>query len=129
MLRKSLIAGVVLVMGMTGNILYSVAVGAEQSKSISKTSGEGTTYTTTHEVSQVKMVLDGKGKDYVLFCRRKFEVTSNTVIKGEMGMEISFKALSVPCEAMVSYYEKPSERNTYVAVSIEVQGKPKPQPE
>jgi len=30
---------------------------------------------------------------------------------------------------MVSYYKKPRVKNTYVAVSIEVQGEPEPQPE
>jgi len=75
------------------------------------------------------LVLDGKGEDYVLVCQRRFEVTSNTVIKDKLGMNITLEGLSIPCEAMVTYYKKPRERNTYVAVSIEVKGKPTPQPE
>ncbi|MCK5186397.1 MAG: hypothetical protein KAR43_04630, partial [Deltaproteobacteria bacterium] len=75
------------------------------------------------------MVLDGKGDDYVLFCKRRYEVTTYTVIKNERGMLISLNALLVPCKAIVSYYKKPGVKNTYIAVSIEVQGRPTPQPE
>jgi hypothetical protein len=44
-------------------------------------------------------------------------------------MDISLEELSVPCEAMVNYYRNPREKNAYVAVSIEVQSRPRPQPE
>ena len=128
MVRKSLIVGIVIVMGMTGSMLYGVANGAEQSKNISAGADGGTTYT-TYEVSRSKLVLDGKEEDYVLVCQRRFEVTSNTVIKDDLGMDITLEGLSIPCEAMVTYYKKPRVRNTYVAVSIEVKGKPTPQPE
>jgi len=128
MVRKSLIVGTVIVMGMTGSMLYGVTNGAEKSKNISAGADEGTTCT-TYEVSQSKLVLDGKGEDYVLVCQRRFEVTSNTVIKDERGIDITLEGVLVPCEAMVTYYKKPRERNTYVAVSIEVKGKPTPQPE
>jgi hypothetical protein len=117
MFKKSFIAGIVIFMGVTGNSLYGVATGAEQYRA--------TIYTT----SQGKMVLDSKGENYVLVCQRRFEVTSNTVIKDEMETDITLEELSIPCEAMVSYYEKLGKRNTYVAVSIEVQSKPKPEPE
>ena len=128
MLRKSLIAVIVIVMGMTGSMLYGVGVGAEQSKNISAGVDERTTYT-TYELSRDKLVLDSKGKDYVLICKRRFEVTSNTVVKNELGTDITLEELSVPCEVMVSYYNKPGERNTYIAVSIELLGIPKPKPE
>jgi len=125
MLKKSLIAGIVIVMGMMGSISYGVAIGAEQPTNTISGEDQSTIYT----MSQGKMVLDSKGADYVLFCKRRFKVTSNTVIKDEMGIDISLEELSIPCEAMVNYYDKPGERNTYVAVSIEVQVKPKPEPE
>ena len=126
MLRKSLLIWIVVSIGMMGNIFCGIAIGAERSKNIS-TAGEVTI--TTYEVVQDKLVLEGKGEDYVSFCARRFEVTSSTVIKDELGMDISLKSLPIPCEAMVSYYRKPRERNTYIVISIEVQGKPNPEPE
>ena len=125
MLRKSLITGIVIIMIVTGGVLGDVDLAAGQSRNISSDADEGTTYT----MSQGKLVLDSKGKNYVLVCQRRFEVTPDTVVKNEFGMDITFEDLSVPCEAMVSYYRKPGEKNTYKAVSIEVQGRPSPQPE
>lgn len=125
MLKKSLIIVTVMLMGMTGSVLSEVAFGAEQSKNISSSGDEGITFPTI----QSKLVLDVRGKDYVLVCQRRFEVTLNTVIKDEVGMDITLEKLSVPCEAMVTYYKKPGERNTYVAVYIQVLGKPTPKPE
>lgn len=125
MLRKSLIAGMGIIMIVTGVVLDGVDLASGQSRNISSDADKET----THTVSQGKLVLDSKGKDYVLVCQRRFGVTSNTIIKDEFGMDISLEELSVPCEAMVSYYKKPREKNTYRAVSIEVQGRPRPQPE
>jgi len=125
MLRKSLITGIVIIMIVTGGVLGDVDLAAGQSRNISSDADEGTTYT----MSRGKLVLDSKEKNYVLVCQRRFEITSSTVIKNEFGMESTFEDLSVPCEAMVNYYKKPRERNTYVSVSIEVQGRPSPQPE
>ena len=114
-----------IIMLVTGGILKDGDLAAGQSGNISSDAVEGTTYT----MSQGKLVLDSKGKEYVLVCQRRFEITSNTVIKNEFGMDSTFKDLSVPCEALVHYYKNPGEKNAYMAVSIEVQGRPMPQPE
>ena len=76
------------------------------------------------EVMEDKLLLDEKGDDYVMFCKRRFDITSYTLIKNESGMIIPFEAIEVPCEAMVSYYKKPGKNRRYVVVSIEVQGEP-----
>jgi len=128
MVRKSLLAGLVAAMIMTGNSMYDVAVCSENTKDKSSTGNKGTV-ATAHETNQMKMVLKEKGDKYFLFSNRRFDVTSETVVKDESGMVISFNALKVPCETVVTYYKKPGERNTYVAVSIEVQGDPKPVPD
>lgn len=75
------------------------------------------------------LVLDDKGSDYVMFCKRKYDITSYTLIKNESGMIISLDQLNVPCKAMVSYYKKPGKKNRYVVVSIEVKGESPSQPE
>ena len=124
MLRKSLMTRVVIVIGMTVIVLCGFSIGAEHS-----TGADEANIGTALGVSQGTMVLDGKGDDYVLFCKRRYEVTTRTVIKSERGMLISLNELFVPCEARVSYYKKPGVKNTYIAVSIEVQGRPTPQPE
>ena len=76
------------------------------------------------EVMEDKLVLDGKGDDYLLYCKRRFDITSYTLIKNESGMIIPFEEIEVPCEAMVSYYKKPGKKRRYVVVSIEIMGKP-----
>jgi len=124
MLRKSLMTRVVIVIGMIVIVLCGFSIGAEHA-----TGADEANIGTALGVSQDTMVLDGKGDDYVLFCKRRYEVTTQTVIKNERGMLISLNELLVPCEAMVSYYKKPGVKNTYRAVSIDVQGKPAPQPE
>jgi len=124
MLRKSLMTRVVIVIGMIVIVLCGFSIGAEHS-----TGADEANIGTALGVSRDTMVLDGKGDDYVLFCKRRYEVTTQTVIKNERGMLISLNELLVPCEAMVSYYKKPGVKNTYRAVSIDVQGKPAPQPE
>ena len=120
MLRKSLIAGIAVLIGITVSMLDCIAMETEHDRA--------TTYT-THNVSQDKMILESKGKDHFLVCQRRFEITSSTVMKNKLGMDIVFEGLKVPCEAIVGYYKKPGVKNTYIAVSIEVQGKPVPQPE
>ena len=72
MLRKSLITGMGIIMLVTGGILKDVDLAAGQSGNISSDAVEGTTYT----MSQGKLVLDSKGKEYVLVCQRRFEITS-----------------------------------------------------
>jgi hypothetical protein len=124
MLRKSLMTRVVIVIGMIVIVLCGFSIGAEHS-----TGADEANIGTALGVSQDTMVLDGKGDDYVLFCKRRYEVTTYTVIKNERGMLISLNGLLVPCKAMVSYYKKPGVKNTYIAVSIEVRGRPTPQPE
>ena len=79
-----------------------------------------------YEISQDTIVLDGKGDGYVLFCKRKFKITRDTVIEGSAS---TLEALTIPCEAKVTYYKKPGKRNTYVALAIEVLGTPAPRPQ
>jgi hypothetical protein len=129
MLKKSLLAGLVAVIIMTGSSVCGVAVGAEKTRDRPSTGDKGTV-ATAYETNQMRMVLKDKGDTYFLFSKRRFEVTSGTVVKDESGrVIISFNALKVPCEAVVTYYKKPGKRNTYVAVSIESQGDPKPMPD
>ena len=130
MLRKSLMTRVVIiVISMTVSVFCGFSIGAEHSThTFSNADGE-VNIGTALGVSRDTMVLDGKGDDYVLFCKRRYEITTQTVIKNERGMLISLDELLVPCKAMVSYYKKPGVKNTYRAVSIDVQGKPAPQPE
>jgi len=128
MVRKSLLAGLVAAMIITGSSVCGVAVGAEKTKD-KPSAGDKGAVATAYETNQMRMVLKAKEDKYFFFSRRRFEVTSETVVKDEEGRVISYKALKVPCEAVVTYYKKPRERNTYVAVSISVQGDPKPMPE
>ncbi len=129
MLRKSLMTRVVIVIGMIVSVLCGFAIGAEHSTRTFSGADDEANIGAALGVSQDTMVLDGKGDDYVLFCKRRYEVVTHTVIKNEWGMLISLDELLVPCEAIVSYYKKPGVKNTYIAVSIEVQGKHAPQPE
>ena len=110
MLRKIVLTGI-----MVG-FICSVAFGAEESNKSFPGIG--------FEVMEDKLVLDEKGDDYVMFCKRRFDITSYTLIKNESGMIISLDDLDVPCEAMVSYYQKPGKKRRYVVVSIEVKGEP-----
>ena len=116
MLRKIVLTGIVM------GFICSVSFAAEQN-------GNNTLPSPGFEISTDKLVLDGKGDDYVMFCKRQFDITSYTLIKNESGMIISLDELDVPCEAMVSYYKKPGKSNRFVVVSIEVKGEPLPQPE
>ena len=115
MLKKIMLAGMVM------GFICSAAFGAEQLNKMISPNG--------FEMTQIKLILDEKEDDYLLFNMRKLDVTSYTLIKDESGMLISFDELEVPCEAMVSLYKKPGEKWHYVAVSIEVKGKPKPTPQ
>jgi hypothetical protein len=76
------------------------------------------------------LVLDEKGEeeDYFLFCSRRLDVTSNTIIRNEWGRVISFDRVPIPCQAMVRYYKKPREQYRFVAVTIQVLGEPQPHP-
>ena len=115
MLKKILLAGIVI------GFICSAAIGAEQSDNLLSPNGFGMT--------QLKLILDEKEDDYLLFNMRRLDVTSYTLIKNEEGRLISFDDLEVPCEAMVSLYKKPGDKRRFVAVSIEVKGEPKPKPE
>jgi len=115
MLKKMLLAGVMMV------CICSLSFAAEDSNNKFPDIG--------FEVMEDKLVMDGKGDDYLLFCMRRFGITSYTLIKNESGMIIPFEAIEVPCEAMVSYYKKPGKKRRYVVVSIEIIGEPPPQPE
>ena len=110
MLKKMLLTGIVMV------CICSVSFAAEESNNRFPDIG--------FEVMEDKLLLDGKGDDYLLFCKRRFDITSYTLIKNESGMIIPFEEIDVPCEAMVSYYKKPGKRNRYVVVSIEIKGDP-----
>jgi hypothetical protein len=76
------------------------------------------------------LVLDEKGEDedYFLFCARRLDVTSSTIIKNEWGRVISFDRVPIPCQAVVSYYKKPKTQYRFVAVTIQVMGEPQPVP-
>lgn len=77
-----------------------------------------------------KLVLDQKGEDgeYFLFCSRRLDVTPSTIIKNEWGRVIPFDRVPIPCEAIVSYYQKPGQPYRFVAVTIQVLGDPQPPP-
>lgn len=128
MARKSLMTSLVIFIAVTLGVLCGFSIGAEQSTNMFSGADEASIGIELG-VSRDTMVLDGKEDDCVLFCKRRYEVTTNTVIKNEWGGLISLDELKVPCRAMVSYYKKPGVKNTYIAVSIEAQGKPEPQPE
>jgi hypothetical protein len=76
------------------------------------------------------LVLDEKGEDgdYFLFCSRRLDVTSSTIIKNEWGRVISYDRVPIPCQALVSYYKKPRTQYRFVAVTIQVMGEPQPVP-
>ena len=110
-----------LLAGIMTGLISSSAFGAEEVKSA--------VHGTGFEVITDRLVFDEKGDDHLLFCNRRFDITSYTLIKNERGAITSFEDVDVPCEAMVSYYKKPGKSNRYVAVSIEVKGEPLPLPE
>jgi len=114
MLKKMLLAGIVIAS------ICSISSAAEEPKNRFSDLG--------YEVMEDKLLLDEKGDDYVMFCQRRFDITSYTLIKNERGMIIPFGEIEVPCEAMVSYYKKPGKKRRYVAVSIEVLGDPQLKP-
>jgi len=75
------------------------------------------------------LALDGIGDNHVTFCNRIYEVNPLTTIRNERGTTIALESLTIPCEAMVSYYRKKGEHHRYVAVAIEVRGEAEPVPE
>lgn len=81
------------------------------------------------EIMEDKLILDEKGDDYLMFCMRRIDITSYTIIKSESGMIIPLEEVPIPCEAIVHYYKKPGKKRRYVAVAIEVKGEPQPRPE
>ena len=110
MLRKYLTTVMVMLMCMTGSMLYGVSIGAEQVRE--------TTYT-TYELNQDELFLDRKGEDYVSADGMRFEINSSTIIKNGMGKEISLEELSVPCKAIAEYYKMADQNNINIAVSIQ----------
>ena len=90
---------------------------------------EATAPATDTKLHKDMLVLDDSGDDYVMFCNRIYEVNSHTTIKNERGTTIALENLTIPCEAMVSYYRKKGEHHKYVAVTIEVWGEAEPVPE
>ena len=115
MVRKREIARIVMIIGITVSLLCGVSIGAEQSMN-TFSGGNEASIGIELGVSRDTMVLDGKEDDCVLFCKRRYEVTKNTVIKNEWGRLISLYELMVPCNAVVSYYRKPRVKNTYLSL-------------
>lgn len=121
MMKKIILAGIVVC------LICSIGSAADRSDSTPSTGlqkGAG-----GMEINTDKLVLEEKGDDYFLYCSRRFDVTSHTIIKNDRGRVISFDRVPIPCEAMVSYYKKPRENYRFVAVTIEVIGEPQPDPE
>ena len=115
MLRK------IILVGMVMGLICSASIAAEEPDP--KFSNLG------FEVIKSKLIFDDKGDDYLLFCTRRLDVTTYTLIKNESGMMIPFEEIEVPCEAIVNYYQKPGEKRRFVALSIEIKGEPKPTPQ
>jgi hypothetical protein len=122
MMKKVLLAGIV--MGLIGGIGWA----ADRSDT---TSFSGLVKDAIDAVFDTDtLVLDEKGEDedYFLFCARRLDVTSSTIIKNEWGRVISFDRVPIPCQAVVSYYKKPKTQYRFVAVTIQVMGEPQPVP-
>lgn len=115
MLKKIALAGIVI------SFICSAAIGAEEPKN--------TFPGISFEVMEDELILDEKGDDYLMFCKRKLDITSYTIIKDERGWIIPFEDIEVPCEALVNYYKKPGKKRHYVVLSIEIKGEPQPTPE
>lgn len=90
---------------------------------------EATAPATDTKLHKDMLVLDDIGDDYVKFCNRIYEINSHTTIRNERGTTIALENLTIPCEAMVSYYRKKGGHHRYVAVAIEVRGEAEPVPE
>jgi hypothetical protein len=122
MMKKLPLAGIV--MGLIGGIGWA----ADRSDT---TSFSGLVQDAIDAVFDTDtLVLDEKGEDedYFLFCARRLDVTSSTIIKNEWGRVISFDRVPIPCQAVVSYYKKPKTQYRFVAVTIQVMGEPQPVP-
>ena len=100
MLRKNLIAVIVMVMCVMGSVLYGIAIGSEGS------------------LFQDELFLDRKGAGYVMADKMRFEINSSTVINDWRGNDITLEELQVPSKAVVEYYKKADQANTSIAVSI-----------
>jgi len=122
MIQKIMLS--LLIIGVTGML----AGAADLSKN-TLPPDEETAPATDIKLHKDMLVLDDIGDDYVMFCNRIYEVNSRTTIRNERGTTIALASLTIPCEAMVSYYRKKGEYHTYVAVAIEVRGDAEPVPE
>jgi hypothetical protein len=122
MMKKLLLAGIV--MGLIGGIGWA----ADRSDTTSFTGLVKDAVDAVFDTDT--MVLDEKGEDedYFLFCSRRLDVTSSTIIKNEWGRVISYDRVPIPCQAVVSYYKKPKTQYHFVAVTIQVMGEPQPVP-
>ena len=109
MLRKNLTIVMILLMCVTGNMLYGTSIGAEK--------GETTTYS-TDELNKGEMFLDKKGTGYVMADKMRLEINSGTVINDWQGNYITLEELQVPSKAVVEYYKKSDQATTSIAVSI-----------
>ena len=109
MLRKYLTIVMILLMCVTGSMLYGISIGAEQ--------GKATTYN-TDELNKGELFLDRKGAGYVMADKMRFEINSSTVINDWRGNDITLEELQVPSKAVVEHYKKADQANTSIAVSI-----------
>lgn len=107
MLRKSLMRVVILLVCVTGSMLSTIPIGAEQ--------GTPTAHH-TYELNKGELFLSKKGTDYVIANKMRFEINSDTVIYDWRGNDITLDELQVPSKAVVEYYKT---INMFVAVSIQ----------
>ena len=77
MMKKIILAGIFM------GLICTLAWAADRSGNTSST--DLTPVSGDVEMNTDKLVLEEKGDDYVLYCQRRFDVTSHTIIKNEWG--------------------------------------------
>jgi hypothetical protein len=110
MLRKNLTIVMILLICVTGSMLYGIPIGAEQ--------GRETAYH-TYELNKGELFLRKKGTGYVMANKMRLEINSSTVINDWRGNDITLEELQVPSKAVVEHYKKANQVNTSIAVSIQ----------
>jgi len=118
MIKKILLAGIVL------GLICGIGSAADRSDNTSFTGLVKDALDALMDTDALVLDEKGEDEDYFLFCSRRLDVTSSTIIKNEWGRVISYDRVPIPCEAMVSYYKKPKTQYRYVAVTIQVLGEP-----
>lgn len=122
MIKKILLAGIVL------GLICGIGSAADRSDNTSLTGLVKGALDALMDTDALVLDEKGEDEDYFLFCSRRLDVTSSTIIKNEWGRVISYDRVPIPCEAMVSYYKKPRTQYHYVAVTIQVLGEPREHP-